>query len=644
MKKNLFILFICVFVIISQNICSGDDKSDYFKSKILGEDTATLSLFGDAVSISKNFAIVGSRLKKNGAAYIFINKDNKWKQHAKLTPLDNNNKNHFGCSVAISGTIAIIGAPFDSTKKNLSGAAYIFELVDNEWKQVSKLYARDADIKDLFGYSVSISGDFAIIGAKEDDEPEKSSGSAYIFRYLDNNWKEYAKLIPNDSKKSFRFGSTVQIHNNKAIIGSIYDNNGGICGGSVYIFEMENNIWSEKAKLIPEDIGDFYYFGRSVAIFDDYAIVGADGADGTGAAYIFKEDGKNWIEHEKLSLEDANEKDHFGKSVAIYGEYALIGADRKDEMGNASGAAYLYRLKNNKWNLQQKFLPDKDSDQFFFGSSVALSLQHAIIGVKYDKELGFYSGSSYIYYYNPIKYEIKPKLINVSANTDYGSFKINLRSGTGPVNFNISSSDSWLKIINGKSIVNNGVVRFEYETNKEQERTGTIIISSPDIGNISENVKVKQDEYVHNFYFTPVRMGGDVNAMKLEIIEVKGLNIDFGDEIAVFDNNNCVGLSFVNNKISAIGKVKVEALSDTDQKTDAVNGFISNNKILFRIWDQSAQKEYKDIIASFYDPSNNKPVSNVIFNQKQIYKVKLEIEEAARLIPNVEKDFEFKSN
>ena len=118
----------------------------------------------------------------SGSAYIFKRDGTSWSQQQKLTASDGAAGDDFGRSVSISGDYAIIGAYGDDDKGTNSGSAYIFKWNGTGWVQQQKLTASDGAANDWFGHSVSISGDYAIIGADDDDDKGSSSGSAYIFK------------------------------------------------------------------------------------------------------------------------------------------------------------------------------------------------------------------------------------------------------------------------------------------------------------------------------------------------------------------------------------------------------------------------------------------------------------------------------
>ncbi|HJM10187.1 MAG TPA: FG-GAP repeat protein, partial [Candidatus Marinimicrobia bacterium] len=101
---------------------------------------------------------------------------------SKIVASDAATGDNFGRSVAISGDYAIAGAPYDDDGGTNSGSAYIFKRSGTEWSQEDKIVASDPAANDVFGISVAISGDYAIVGAHNDDDGGSSSVSAYIMK------------------------------------------------------------------------------------------------------------------------------------------------------------------------------------------------------------------------------------------------------------------------------------------------------------------------------------------------------------------------------------------------------------------------------------------------------------------------------
>ncbi|QTA79934.1 Integrine FG-GAP repeat-containing protein [Desulfonema limicola] len=174
-KINIAAIGIIIFCTVVFNVTAMEIKIPDYGSSANNQ-------FGHGVSISNNYAIAGSFKHQNsGAAYILKYNGNNWVQEAKLMPEDRVPHGYFGYSVSISGDYALVGAFNNDGNELGAGAAYIFRQSNGQWTQHAKLTASDGRRNDYFGFSVCISGDLAIVGAYRDD----NKGSAYIYKILE---------------------------------------------------------------------------------------------------------------------------------------------------------------------------------------------------------------------------------------------------------------------------------------------------------------------------------------------------------------------------------------------------------------------------------------------------------------------------
>jgi len=256
----------------------------------------------------------------------------------------------FGYSVSISGGTAIVGAYKDDDNGVYSGSAYVFRYDGGSWVEEQKLVASDGAVYGFFGFSVSISGDTALVGAIENDTI--NSGSAYVFRYDGGSWVEEQKLVASDGAASDYFGESVSISGDIALVGANGDDDEGLDSGSAYVYRYNGSTdeWEEEDKLVPGDGAANDFFGGSVSISGDTALVGAkwddDNGSLSGSAYVFRYNGSTWVEESKLVPSDGASLDYFGRSVSISGDTVLVGAYRDEDNGAYSGSAYMFDLRN----------------------------------------------------------------------------------------------------------------------------------------------------------------------------------------------------------------------------------------------------------------------------------------------------------
>jgi hypothetical protein len=354
-----------------------------------------------------------------------------WQEQAKLLASDGHYGDRFGMAVSISGDYAIIGAQFNDDKGESCGSVYIFKNDGASWSQQQKLIASDGTAFDLFGYVVSISGDYAIGGAPYDDDNGTDSGSAYIIKRDGTNWSEQAKLVASDGADEDHFGISVSISGDKTIVGASDDNDNGMLIGSAYIFNRDGTSWSQQQKLTAADIDVDGHFGISVSISGDYAIVGAYGDDdnGTksGSAYIFKRNGTSWSEQAKLIASDGSAEDNFGISVSISGDYAIVGAFLDDDNGRDSGSAYIFKRDGTSWSEQAKLVASDGAADDYFGRSVSISGDYAIVGAYADDDNGSWSGSAYIFKRDGTSWSEQAKLVaSDGAADDYFGYPVSI--------------------------------------------------------------------------------------------------------------------------------------------------------------------------------------------------------------------------
>jgi uncharacterized protein (DUF2345 family) len=322
-------------------------------------------------------------------------------QQAKLTASDGAVSDGFGFSVAISGDTVVVGAP---GKNSFQGAAYVFVKPIGGWNgnltQTAKLTASDGLTFDLFGYSVAISGDTVVVGARSKNG---SRGAAYVFVKPSSGWSgnltETAKLTASDGAVADEFGFSVAISGDTVVVGAPFaDISPNSNQGTAYVFVKPGSGWSgnltETAKLTASDGAVADEFGFSVAISGDTVAVGALGDDigansNQGAAYVFVKPSGGWsgnlTENAKLTAFDGAAFDLFGFSVAISGDTVVVGAPRKN---SSQGAAYVFVKPSGGWsgNLTENAkLTAFDGAAFDeFGNSVAVSGDTVVVGAPFD--------------------------------------------------------------------------------------------------------------------------------------------------------------------------------------------------------------------------------------------------------------------
>ncbi len=306
-----------------------------------------------------------------------------------------------GAAVAIGCDFCLAGAPIDDAPLVQQGSVSVFARDPKvppffEWIHLMKIVAPDAAAGDRFGDALSMSGDTAIISAWSGG----LGGKAYIFHTASplNPWIHVSTLIPPDVASGDRFGRSVAISDDIAVVGAPFDDDLGSTSGSAYVFGRDvggPDNWGLVRKILAPDGINGDQFGFSTAIEGDLAVIGAhlddDHGGSSGAVYLFSRDAggaNNWGFVKKLVASDAASGDQFGTAVAIADGGIIVGAPLEDEVGNASGAAYVFRRNAggaNNWGFVRKLVDDVNGEaDANFGASVAVSRGVAVIGAPFD--------------------------------------------------------------------------------------------------------------------------------------------------------------------------------------------------------------------------------------------------------------------
>jgi hypothetical protein len=327
----------------------------------------------------------------------------------------------FGISVAIDGGYAVIGASLDDVGDRInSGSAYVFERGPAGWTHVAKLVADDATAEDLFG-AVAIKGDTILVGAPgKRVDGNASRGAAYVFSRSGGRWIQRARLTASDGRAGDLFGGTVSLSGDSALVGAISAEVGqNLDQGAAYVFVRNGEVWQQQAKLTAQDAGERDQFASSVAIDGDTALVGADhdavGVNGAqGSAYVFTRSGAAWTQRAKLTASDGTAGAGFGRSVAIQGNTALVGAWFPLEFGSPrEGAAYVFLGSGNAWSEQQKLVAGEPTAVHGFGASVALDGGRALIGARWGNSN---RGSAFVFALNNGTWLREAVLTNTSGD------------------------------------------------------------------------------------------------------------------------------------------------------------------------------------------------------------------------------------
>lgn len=404
--------------------------------------------FGESVSVSGDTAVVGAYREGNesGAAYVFVRSGSTWTQQAYLKASNADPIDWFGRNaVCVSGDTIVVGAIFegssatgvngDQTDNNAAwaGAAYVFVRTGTTWSQQAYLKASNTDAGDLFGGSVSVSGDTIVVGASAEDgnavgvngDPSDNSasrsGAAYVFVRQGTTWSQQAYLKASNTAAGEDFGSGVSVSGDTIVVGAPCEdsnatgvngnqtNNSADCAGAAYVFVRSGSVWSQQAYLKASNTNADDLFGVDVSISGDSVAIGAPfersnatGVDGdqgnnsairAGAAYVFARVGSVWSQQAYLKASNAQANDEFSNNaLSLSGDTLVVGSvledsgsaevngDQADNGAADAGAAYVFERAGSAWSQAGYLKASNAEAQDRFGGGVAVFEDSVFVG------------------------------------------------------------------------------------------------------------------------------------------------------------------------------------------------------------------------------------------------------------------------
>ncbi|TXD36966.1 hypothetical protein FRC98_09500 [Lujinxingia vulgaris] len=382
---------------------------------LIAEDGAASHQYGEAIAADGDTLLVGAMGDnengvRSGAAYIFQrNPDDPtgWVQVKKLAPGDPGTNFRFGYAVALHGDVALVGAPYNSTRDNGAGAAYIFHRDEggpDNWGQVKRLLPADIGDSDQFGSSVALDGELAAVSASRQDHTTDTldSGAVYLFARDEGGpdvWGEFKKITPEVPASGGRFGFALALSGDDLLVGAPKEDITRADSGAAYIFNRNTggpDAWGQLQKLVPANEAISIEFGASLAMDNGLAIFGLpyDDVNDTriGSVYVFGRDEggpDTWGQVTRLVREDGIRNDYFGMSVAIKDRRLVVGASQVTVDDRAyAGAAYVYERAEGSplsaWGRGERITLNEVELSDKFGSAVALTERDVFVSAPLD--------------------------------------------------------------------------------------------------------------------------------------------------------------------------------------------------------------------------------------------------------------------
>jgi hypothetical protein len=368
----------------------GGEDNWGFDKKIVATDRHEGARFGSSISLSNGLLAVGApseewdteganKLSFAGAVYLFDKNQGgagNWGQVKKLVAADRGISDRFGSTVAISDSLLVVGVPYDGDDANglnpllLAGSAYLFGKNaggPGMWGQIKKIVAPNRAANDNFGYSVAQNGLTVAVGALYADDatagtPIIDCGVMYIFSKDQdgaNQWGLVKMALDPQREYADRFGTAIAMSGSTILVSAIQENqdpNGGnlvINAGSAFILEQNTggpDQWGDQQKITLKDYVPDQNFGSSIAMDGDYTVIGCvndfsdaggqNHAKDAGAVWIFKNINGQWTPIKKLIAPYRNDYDRFGYSVAINGSTIAVGAPEQKLDGSGANPVF----------------------------------------------------------------------------------------------------------------------------------------------------------------------------------------------------------------------------------------------------------------------------------------------------------------
>ena len=400
------------------------------QQQLTASDPSAGQAFGLSIAVSGDTAVVGAPAHdvggnaQQGAVYVFMRSGAIWTQQQELTASDGVAEDWFGAAVALSGDTLLVGA--SNGARQGPGAAYVFTRFGVTWTQQQKLTASDGTDNGLFGFSVALDGDSAVVGAPAQpydwvaDAP--GPGAVYVFTRSAATWSLQQELADGASGAGVwgRFGYSLALDGDTIMVSELGRTVGeNVSQGAIHVYARSGITWTAQQLLVQSDGGTWDGFGgggASVALDGETALLGAShhqvGANvAQGAVYVFTREGATWSQQQELTASDGMSQDRFGDSVALDGDAALVGAPQRTPVENPGpGAAYVFKQANGDWAQDGEALRASDpAAGDGFGLKVALCGGSALVGA-YGRAIDGVEGAGAAYVFG------LPSTITASAN------------------------------------------------------------------------------------------------------------------------------------------------------------------------------------------------------------------------------------
>ena len=476
----------------------------------------------------------------------------------KIQPDGLVNGDGFGAATCLKGDVLIVGAPFaDISGIDSVGVIQFFKRVSGNWVFQSEIPSPDVVANDFFGWTLDFDGDYLVVGAPFNDENGLDAGAVYIYEYDGTNFNFLVKNMASTGNPGDEYGRSVAIYDTTIIVGSPKDDDLVPNGGAAYIYNLNNNAWTEAQKLTSSftEFGNEFY-GYSVAIHKDRCVIGStlddDAATDAGTAFVYHFDGASWNIEQKLSPSDGGSSHSFGFSTSINDSILIIGAFGANNTVPSSGAAYIFRRNGVNWTEEEILFQEDVGIDDWFGFDVAIEGNTAIVSALNNDEFVLNGGSIYLIRYDEILDEWIPEFIHF-ANDGLLNWRYGFSCSLDGLEFVVGAPQA-----TGSTVKSGAVYQYDICTHKVDQTLCAVSSDSASTGNyvLWENVKTT---LVDSFYIFKSASGQN-NFQKIGAV-------DYYDTSELFDLTDIDATAY-SYKISTRNICGVE--SDSSQHHTAI--------------------------------------------------------------------------
>lgn len=358
--------------------------------------------FGQTMDTDGQVLIVGepgpftSVTSLSGEAHIYRRVGASWVHEAELIPTDMEAGARFGTSVAIDGDVAAVGARLDDNGVNATGSVYVYRYDGTQWNLDAQLIASDAGFQDRAGRAISLDGNTLLMSCDSQDTVTQTDiGSFYVFRYNGSSWIEEQQVFPVNPVGVEKFSWGISHQGDIAVIGapSAVGGNPPVTG-AVYMYREVGGTWIEEAVFRPTLPTSLFQFGVIVKLAGPWAFVRdifAEDAQGdrVGAVYVYRRGLAGWTQETILMGAGTTDLGWFGFSIDVEGDRAIIGAPLEDNaLGVQTGRTFLYRYDGTNWLDDGELTGSDLTPGNRFGTAVAITSSEELVGAPLKEASG----------------------------------------------------------------------------------------------------------------------------------------------------------------------------------------------------------------------------------------------------------------